>query len=51
MEEFKDDTRRKFDYQIIDFSDDFVKKWLLENSHKCPLCRKSLEKINRLFQY
>ena len=23
------------------FSDDFAKKWLLENSHKCPLCRES----------
>ena len=41
MEEFKDDTliiRLPCNHY---FSDDFAKKWLLENSHKCPLCRKS----------
>ena len=40
MEEFKDDTliiRLQYNHY---FSDDFAKKWLLENSHKCPLCRK-----------
>ena len=26
------------------FSIDFAKTWLLENSHKCPLCRKSAGK-------